>query len=341
MGATPSKEEPAAKRDVLRADVDQGFFSSLWLCGGGDAVDDKAIEKVRKHNDRSGDIRTARVNDAARVTESADLFVREFKQTMRERGFAGFKYNRNGRSAPRIFLLDTNEQMARRGAGRATRRPARRRRAPPQVQWKTKKTAKVVNGDKSAPGAVTRPRAGGGGARGHRRRCGRARAAGSTRSSSSTSRTCRAAARRARAGSSRATRPSASSTRARREPGSRGRPPDAASSAGSTRVPADVWTARALPSGPRRSAAVVRRTGPAIRARDIDVDTWPAQVLTIHCAARRLVVGFETEQRCQMFADGLALIVAEAKERLKPKARAAPAPASADDLDAASRVVRA
>ena len=31
----------------------------------------------------------------------------------------------------------------------------------------------------------------------------------------------------------------------------------------------------------------------------------------------------------------------EAKERLKPKARAAPAPASADDLDAASRVVRA
>ena len=126
MGATPSKEEPAAKRDVLRADVDQGFFSSLWLCGGGDAVDDKAIEKVRKHNDRSGDIRTARVNDAARVTESADLFVREFKQTMRERGFAGFKYNRNGRSAPRIFLLDTNEQMARRGAGRATRRPARR-----------------------------------------------------------------------------------------------------------------------------------------------------------------------------------------------------------------------
>ena len=66
-----------------------------------------------------------------------------------------------------------------------------------------------------------------------------------------------------------------------------------------------------------------------------------SQVLTIHCAARRLVVGFETEQRCQMFADGLALIVAEAKERLKPKARAAPAPASADDLDAASRVVRA
>ena len=165
MGATPSKEEPAAKRDVLRADVDQGFFSSLWLCGGGDAVDDKAIEKVRKHNDRSGDIRTARVNDAARVTESADLFVREFKQTMRERGFAGFKYNRNGRSAPRIFLLDTNEQMARRGAGRATRRPARRRRAPPQVQWKTKKTAKVVNGDKSAPGAVTAARWGGGSAR--------------------------------------------------------------------------------------------------------------------------------------------------------------------------------
>jgi hypothetical protein len=72
------------------------------------------------------------------------------------------------------------------------------------------------------------------------------------------------------------------------------------------------------------------------------VDAWSAQVLTIHCAARRLVVGFETEQRCQMFADGLALIVAEAKERLKPKAsRAAPAPASADDLDAASRVVRA
>ena len=75
------------------------------------------------------------------------------------------------------------------------------------------------------------------------------------------------------------------------------------------------------------------------------MDTWPAQVLTIHCAARRLVVGFETEQRCQMFADGLALIVAEAKERLKKGpgrlTRAAPAPASADDLDAASRVVRA
>ena len=127
MGATPSKEEPAAKKDVIRGDVDAGFFSSLWLCGGGDAVDDKAIEKVRKHNDRNGEIRTQRVNDAARVTESADLFVREFKQTMRERGFAAFKYNRNGRAAPRIFQLDVNEQS---------------------VQWKTKKTAKVVNGDK-------------------------------------------------------------------------------------------------------------------------------------------------------------------------------------------------
>ena len=81
MGATPSREEPA-KKEVIRADGDQGFFSSLWLCGGGDAVDDKAIEKVRRHNDRNGEIRgrappASRVNDATRVTESADLFVRE------------------------------------------------------------------------------------------------------------------------------------------------------------------------------------------------------------------------------------------------------------------------
>ena len=46
---------------------------------------------------------------------------------MKQRGFAAFKYNRNGRSAPRIFLLDTGEN---------------------HILWKTKKTAKVVNGDK-------------------------------------------------------------------------------------------------------------------------------------------------------------------------------------------------
>ena len=50
------------------------------------------------------------------------------------------------------------------------------------------------------------------------------------------------------------------------------------------------------------------------------------------------VVGFETEQRCQMFADGLALLVAEANERQKP----AVAPTAADcDLDATARTVHA
>ena len=50
------------------------------------------------------------------------------------------------------------------------------------------------------------------------------------------------------------------------------------------------------------------------------------------------VVGFETEQGCQMFADGLALLVAEANERQKPTV--APTTAdSGDDLDATARTV--
>ena len=57
----------------------------------------------------------------------------------------------------------------------------------------------------------------------------------------------------------------------------------------------------------------------------------------------RLVIGFETDQRCQMFADGLALIVAEAKERLAPRAPSATQATAHDDTfsDAASRAVRA
>ena len=59
------------------------------------------------------------------------------------------------------------------------------------------------------------------------------------------------------------------------------------------------------------------------------------RLFTITAPPRRLVVGFETEHRCRMFADGLALLVAEARDA----AGARPPPPPGDD--AAARTVRA
>ena len=50
-------------------------------------------------------------------------------------------------------------------------------------------------------------------------------------------------------------------------------------------------------------------------------ETW--RMITIHAPPRRLVMGFETEQRCRMFADGLSLVVAEAQGRAAPQTRRA------------------
>jgi len=52
-----------------------------------------------------------------------------------------------------------------------------------------------------------------------------------------------------------------------------------------------------------------------VRAAD---EAW--RMITIHAPPRRLVMGFETEQRCRMFADGLSLVVAEAQGRAAPQA---------------------
>jgi len=49
------------------------------------------------------------------------------------------------------------------------------------------------------------------------------------------------------------------------------------------------------------------------------------RTITIYAPPRRLVIGFETEQRCRMFADGLSLVVAEAQDRAAPQARRADA----------------
>ncbi|CAH0371878.1 unnamed protein product [Pelagomonas calceolata] len=198
MGTTPSSSRPKEETST-----NGGFFSNLWLCGGGDAIDENSTERSRRRvasADKETDGRKLRAgaDDAKRVTESAELFAQEFKTTMRQRGFAAFKYNRNGRSAPRLFLLDDTETL---------------------IQWKTKKTGR---GDFDAFSLL------------------------------------------------------------------------------------DI-------------DGIVR--GCETRKVCATNETW--RMITIHAPPRRLVMGFETEQRCRMFADGLSLVVAEAQGRAAPQTRRA------------------
>jgi len=54
---------------------------------------------------------------------------------------------------------------------------------------------------------------------------------------------------------------------------------------------------------------------------------------TVHCSHRTLVIGFDTEGRCEMFADGMALLVAEARARsqIRPGAYTAKSTLNDDD----------
>ena len=146
MGTTPSNTRP--KEDTINGSSG-GFFSNIWLCGGADAIDEDATERMRQRiasadKDTNRNMPRSRADDATRVTESADLrcamhstrnshtstthtqfppesigapdtrlrrrsphigaelLAQEFKTTMRQRGFAAFKYNRNGRCAQRL-----------------------------------------------------------------------------------------------------------------------------------------------------------------------------------------------------------------------------------------------
>lgn len=210
MGAAPSSK-PADEGG------NPSYFSSWWLCGGGDAVDEDATTaRVRRDpRARHAELRRAKADDAARLTESADLFLDEFRATMRQRGFAAVKYSRSGRAAPRLLTLDSS--------GR-------------ELRWKTRKK--------------------GGGA----------------------------------------------------------------------------YDALLL-----SNVSDVSRGGDARGASD------DRRALTIRAPPKRLVVGFDTEQRCRMFADGLALLVAEAKAAAPPPPAAAAdvrLEAAADD-DATARTVKA
>jgi hypothetical protein len=49
---------------------------------------------------------TTAVDEAARVRASADLFVVEFKKTMKIKGFTATKYARNGKASKRVYHLD-------------------------------------------------------------------------------------------------------------------------------------------------------------------------------------------------------------------------------------------
>lgn len=131
MGSTSSKGGDGEESD-------RGFFSAFLLCGGGDAVDEKAVERyVAKQNMKNasqGGVLVARSaelrpkpGDAMRVQQSAHLFLREFKSMLRKQGFSAYKYTRSGRSASRIFHLDPDETM---------------------LMWETKKTARIANGDR-------------------------------------------------------------------------------------------------------------------------------------------------------------------------------------------------
>ena len=68
-------------------------------CRWGQAVAKHGLKLSQQAHDTRG-------HEAERVQESAALFSREFKTTMRDKGFSAYKYNRNGRQAARVFHLD-------------------------------------------------------------------------------------------------------------------------------------------------------------------------------------------------------------------------------------------
>ena len=72
MGTTPSSSRPKEETST-----NGGFFSNLWLCGGGDAIDENSTERSRRRvasADKETDGRKLRAgaDDAKRVTESTE-----------------------------------------------------------------------------------------------------------------------------------------------------------------------------------------------------------------------------------------------------------------------------
>lgn len=97
MGSTFSRSATESEGN------DKGFFLAFLLCGGSDAVDEKAGERyaARRQPKSVSETKDPKPTDCqtVRVQQSANLFLREFKIMLQKQGLAAYKYSRSGRSS--------------------------------------------------------------------------------------------------------------------------------------------------------------------------------------------------------------------------------------------------